>query len=76
MDEAEALCDRVAIMDRGRILQLDSPPALVRGLDAPVPWLQVVSGLMPLRHLDDGMLVGFAAVVTLVAARLFRWEAH
>jgi ABC-2 type transport system ATP-binding protein len=36
MDEAEALCDRVAIMDRGRILQLDSPPALVRGLDAPV----------------------------------------
>ncbi len=36
MDEAEALCDRVAIMDRGRILQLDAPPALVRGLDAPV----------------------------------------
>ena len=36
MDEAEALCDRVAIMDRGRVLQLDSPAALVRGLDAPV----------------------------------------
>ena len=36
MDEAEVLCDRVAIMDRGRILQLDSPVALVRGLDAPV----------------------------------------
>jgi ABC-2 type transport system ATP-binding protein len=36
MDEAEALCDRVAIMDHGRILQLDSPAALVRGLDAPV----------------------------------------
>ena len=36
LDEAEALCDRVAIMDRGRILQLDSPAALVRGLDAPV----------------------------------------
>jgi ABC-2 type transport system ATP-binding protein len=35
MDEAEALCDRVAIMDRGRILELDSPGALVRGLDAP-----------------------------------------
>ena len=35
MDEAEVLCDRVAIMDRGRILQLDSPAALVRGLDAP-----------------------------------------
>src|SRR5699024_10169170 len=36
MDEAEALCDRVAIIDAGRILELDSPAALVRGLDAPV----------------------------------------
>jgi len=36
MDEAEALCDRVAIVDHGRLLQLDSPAALVRGLDAGV----------------------------------------
>ena len=36
MDEAEALCDRVAIMDHGRILQMDTPAALIRGLDAPV----------------------------------------
>ena len=35
MDEAEVLCDRVAIMDAGKILELDSPAALVRGLDAP-----------------------------------------
>ncbi|HEX2131047.1 MAG TPA: ABC transporter ATP-binding protein [Actinophytocola sp.] len=35
LDEAEILCDRVAIMDRGRILALDRPAALVRGLDAP-----------------------------------------
>jgi ABC-2 type transport system ATP-binding protein len=35
MDEAEVLCDRVAIMDAGRILKFDSPAALVRGLDAP-----------------------------------------
>jgi ABC-2 type transport system ATP-binding protein len=35
LDEAEALCDRVAIMDAGRILALDTPAALVRGLDAP-----------------------------------------
>jgi ABC-2 type transport system ATP-binding protein len=35
MDEAEALCDRVAIMDAGRVLQLDSPAALIRALDAP-----------------------------------------
>jgi len=34
LDEAEALCDRVAIMDAGKILALDTPAALVRGLDA------------------------------------------
>jgi ABC-2 type transport system ATP-binding protein len=36
MDEAETLCDRVAIMDHGKILRLDTPAALVRGLDAPI----------------------------------------
>lgn len=36
MDEAEVLCDRVAIMDRGKILQLGTPASLVRGLAAPV----------------------------------------
>src|SRR5262249_22956175 len=30
MEEAERLCDRVAIMDHGRILALDSPPSLIR----------------------------------------------
>jgi ABC-2 type transport system ATP-binding protein len=34
LDEAEVLCDRVAIMDAGRILALDTPSALVRGLHA------------------------------------------
>ena len=35
MDEAEVLCDRVAVMDAGRILELDSPAALIAGLAAP-----------------------------------------
>jgi len=35
MDEAEILCDRVAIMDAGRILDVDTPANLVRGLQAP-----------------------------------------
>lgn len=30
MEEAERLCDRVAVMDHGRIIALDSPGALVR----------------------------------------------
>src|ERR671935_241070 len=41
MDEAEVLCDRVAIMDRGKILRLDAPRILVgqllaRGFAKPV----------------------------------------
>jgi len=35
MDEAEVLCDRVAIMDHGEVLQVGTPAALVRRLDAP-----------------------------------------
>ncbi|MBO3745804.1 ABC transporter ATP-binding protein [Streptosporangiaceae bacterium NEAU-GS5] len=34
MDEAESLCDRVAIMDNGKILELGPPASLVRGLDS------------------------------------------
>lgn len=32
MEEAEILCDRVAVMDRGRIIALDSPAALIDDL--------------------------------------------
>ena len=35
MEEAEFLCDRVAIMDRGRIVALDTPVDLVRSLPMP-----------------------------------------
>jgi ABC-2 type transport system ATP-binding protein len=33
MEEAERLCDRVAILDHGKIVALDSPAALIHGLD-------------------------------------------
>jgi ABC-2 type transport system ATP-binding protein len=33
MEEAEILCDRVAVMDRGRVIALDRPAALIRQLD-------------------------------------------
>ncbi|SNT46473.1 ABC-type multidrug transport system, ATPase component [Actinacidiphila glaucinigra] len=35
LDEAEALCDRVAIMSHGRVIALDTPANLVRSLKAP-----------------------------------------
>jgi ABC-2 type transport system ATP-binding protein len=34
MEEADRLCDRVAIMDHGRILALDTPAALKQGIGA------------------------------------------
>ena len=36
MEEAQTLCDRVAILDGGRVLQLGTPAELIRALDAPV----------------------------------------
>jgi ABC-2 type transport system ATP-binding protein len=35
MDEAEALCDRVGIMDRGQVLQLGTPRELIASLSQP-----------------------------------------
>ena len=35
MEEAEQLCDRVAIMDNGKIVALDTPANLVASLDVP-----------------------------------------
>jgi len=46
MDEAEVLCDRVAVMDHGRILQFDTPKALIRGLDAPAR-ITLATGTVP-----------------------------
>jgi ABC-2 type transport system ATP-binding protein len=34
MEEAERLADRVAIVDRGNIIAMDTPPALIRMLDS------------------------------------------
>ena len=45
MDEAESLCDRVAIMDHGKILKTGPPAALVRELDQPLR-ISVQSGLI------------------------------
>jgi ABC-2 type transport system ATP-binding protein len=36
MDEAESLCNRVAIMDHGKILRTGPPAALIRELDQPL----------------------------------------
>ena len=35
MDEAEYLCDRVAVVDRGKVVALDTPQGLIEGLGLP-----------------------------------------
>jgi ABC-2 type transport system ATP-binding protein len=66
MDEAETLCERVAIMDHGKILKIGPPAALVRELDEPVrisiesgqlsldEARALVSGAEPVVVTDDG----------------------
>ncbi|MBM3945893.1 MAG: ABC transporter ATP-binding protein [SAR202 cluster bacterium] len=46
MEEAEVLCQRVAIMDRGRIVALDSPLNLVHAL--PTPYVVRLQSPVPL----------------------------
>jgi ABC-2 type transport system ATP-binding protein len=47
MDEAEALCHRVAIMDHGKILKVGPPASLIRELDQPLR-ISVQSGRLSL----------------------------
>jgi len=66
MEEAERLCDRVAVMDRGRIMALDVPRALITslgaeatvrfGLSEPVPAadLCALDGASDCRAVDEG----------------------
>ena len=58
MDEAELLCDRVAIMDHGKILKAGPPAALVREIDQPVR-ISVQSGLVSAEQ--AGRLTGTGA---------------
>jgi ABC-2 type transport system ATP-binding protein len=51
MEEAEQLCDRVAVMDHGRLVALDSPEALVRGLDVENRVVFTVEGAPELQEL-------------------------
>ena len=51
LDEAEKLCDRLAIIHEGRIVALDTPAALLAGLGREIVELRVSGGLAALaRH--------------------------
>jgi ABC-2 type transport system ATP-binding protein len=60
MDEAHALCDRVGIMDHGRLIALGTPAALVRSLGAEhvVQFAVAHADTLP----DDGALAALPGV--------------
>ena len=59
MEEAERLCDRVALIDSGKIVALDSPSGLATGVDA-----EQRVRFRPSRPLDDSLLTGLPEVTT------------
>lgn len=69
MEEAEVLCDRVAIMDRGNIMAIDSPAGLIRQLASDskveflltdqtlVPELKQLAGVKDVSQAEDGSIL-------------------
>jgi ABC-2 type transport system ATP-binding protein len=69
MDEADRLCDRIAIVDHGKLVALDSPPALKASVpgsnvieaqfqNAPPDWalrLHTLTGVTSVQHQGAGM---------------------
>jgi ABC-2 type transport system ATP-binding protein len=74
LDEAERLCDRIAIMHLGEIVALDTPRRLLEGLGRQIVEVKLENGnapaaLMPLRAKgiagDDAFTVGSTLTVPL-----------
>ena len=82
MDEAENLCDRVAIVDRGKIVASDSPQGLITRHASEVrviftsektdlPWLEKIPGVLRVTRKGPRVEVeGSGPVLALVAAAL------
>jgi ABC-2 type transport system ATP-binding protein len=83
MEEAEKLCDRVAIIDHGSLIALDSPQKLIQGLQADTKvifgvsgrddyqWLLGVPGVSQVATQNGSLVVtGKGAVLARVASAL------
>jgi len=82
MDEAEQLCDRVAVVDSGRVVALDTPVGLVQSLGLPsvvrfttfapdLSWLEEIDVVdSVVRHGDSVEVHGADPVLALVASEL------
>ena len=82
MDEAEQLCDRVAVVDRGKVVALDTPQRLIDGLGLPsvvrfttsepdLGWLEKLDVVESMaRHGEAVEIRGTGPVLALVASEL------
>ena len=61
MEEAQHLCDRVAVFDRGKILALDTPDGLIRSSDS-----SVVISFRPSTPLPDAELESLPGAVSVM----------
>jgi ABC-2 type transport system ATP-binding protein len=57
MDEAERLCDRVAVIDAGRVVAIDTPSGLIARVNA-----EQRIRFRPLAPIDDGLLTALPEV--------------
>jgi ABC-2 type transport system ATP-binding protein len=86
MDEAEHLCDRVAVVDTGRVVALDTPPGLIDGLGLPsvvrfttsepdLAWLEKLDVVESLGREGEAVEIrGTGPVLALVASELVAHE--
>nr|WP_042431494.1 ABC transporter ATP-binding protein [Streptacidiphilus anmyonensis] len=82
MDEAEHLCDRIAVVDHGRIVALDTPQRLINGLGLPsvvrfstsepdLGWLEKLDAVESMARDGESIeLRGTGPVLALVASEL------
>jgi ABC-2 type transport system ATP-binding protein len=88
MDEAEALCDRIAIVDQGRVIARGTPRELIASLGAeyviefaveagrvvPVDRIAAIAGVQDVRQADGHMYVRVSQVHTVMPALLAELE--
>ncbi|MCA1839087.1 MAG: ABC transporter ATP-binding protein [Actinomycetota bacterium] len=72
MDEAEALCDRVAVIDNGKIVALDTPLALIQSLDSAYHYRFLTSAPVPTARLES--LPGARQLTSKPAGGLTRYD--
>jgi ABC-2 type transport system ATP-binding protein len=82
MDEAEQLCDRVAVVDTGKLIAIDTPQGLIDGLGLPsvvrfttseldLGWLEKLDVVESMTHHGNAVEIrGTGPVLALVASEL------